>query len=119
MSSKKGLSLLGMLLTLGLAITNLGCGGGGGGSYGNNVFITISVSPTTATVARGATAQFTATLTGDPRNAGADWNLTCTEVGSNTQQVGSSRGSLSTLSASGAAVTYTAAARITFVVLHV
>jgi len=37
--------------------------------------ITVSISPTTATVAQGSTQQFSATVTNDPANAGVTWSL--------------------------------------------
>src|SRR4029077_14803675 len=42
--------------------------------------ITVTVAPTTATLQAGATAQFTATVTGDPANAGVTWTVSCNVV---------------------------------------
>jgi uncharacterized protein YjdB len=67
--------------------------------------ITVSVSPQTASVAVGGTQTFAATVTNDSGNKGVTWTL------SGTGCSGAACGSVSPASsASGAAVTYTAAA---------
>jgi arylsulfate sulfotransferase len=50
-----------------------GCGGGSSTTTGNTISVT--VSPTTATVASGGTTQFTATVSGDSANAGVTWSV--------------------------------------------
>lgn len=50
-----------------------GCGGSSNTTTGNSISVT--VSPATATVASGATTQFTATVTGDSSNAGVTWSV--------------------------------------------
>jgi len=50
-----------------------GCGGSSNTTTGNTISVT--VSPATATVASGATTQFTATVTGDSSNAGVTWSV--------------------------------------------
>ena len=50
-----------------------GCGGSSNTTTGNSISVT--VSPATATVASGATTQFTATVTGDSSNAGVTWTV--------------------------------------------
>lgn len=58
---------------LGLMSLISGCGGGSSTTNGNTLSVTIS--PTTATVTSGGTAQFTATVTGDSSNAGVSWSV--------------------------------------------
>ena len=60
------------LLTAFLTIFIYGCGGSSSSTTTGNT-ISVTVSPTTATVASGATTQFTATVTNDSSNAGVTW----------------------------------------------
>jgi len=70
--------------------------------------LTVSVNPTSATVAPGATMQFTATVTNDPANAGVTWFVYCS-IAQAGEQAPASCGTLSaTATASGTATTYTA-----------
>ncbi len=62
------------LLGLGLAIVIAGCGGGGQITPHN---VTVSVTPSTATVQAGGPAQFTATVTNDSANKGVTWTVAC------------------------------------------
>lgn len=99
MSSKKNLSLLGMVLTLVLAISNCGCGGGAA----TPLPISVSLSNASATVVAGGTAQFTATVINDSANKGVTWAVSCSAP---------SCGSVSpTSTASGGATTYSAPAK--------
>jgi arylsulfate sulfotransferase len=50
-----------------------GCGGGSNSASGN--MISVTISPTTATLTSGGTAQFTATVAGDSSNAGVTWTV--------------------------------------------
>jgi arylsulfate sulfotransferase len=50
-----------------------GCGGSSSTNSGNTISVT--VSPATATVTSGGTAQFTATVTNDSSNAGVTWTV--------------------------------------------
>src|SRR5579863_3262881 len=58
---------------LALAVFASGCGGTSSTQPAST--ISVMVSPTTATVASGGTAQFTATVTGDSSNAGVTWSV--------------------------------------------
>jgi predicted dienelactone hydrolase len=107
MTARKCASLIGALLVAVVAVANCGCGGGNGAAA--FCCISVSVAPTTATVLPGATAQFTATVNNDPRNAGVTWNVVCAPAGMSNQQISSGCGSLSTpATPSGTQVTYTA-----------
>jgi arylsulfate sulfotransferase len=64
---------LSLLFVLALLSFLSGCGGSSSTNSGNTISVTIS--PTTATVASGGTAQFTATVTGDSSNAGITWTV--------------------------------------------
>ncbi len=64
---------LSLLFVLALLSFVSGCGGSSSTNSGNAISVT--VSPTTATVASGGTAQFTATVTGDSSNAGVTWTV--------------------------------------------
>src|SRR6266581_24829 len=92
--------------TLAIAASLAGCGGyGGGGS--SNYPITVSVSPTSASVPISQTKQFTATVAYDSQYKGVTWAL------SGTGCSGSACGTLSAnMSASGVAITYTAPATV-------
>src|ERR1700684_225872 len=50
-----------------------GCGGGSNSASGN--MISVTISPTTATLTSGGTAQFAATVAGDSSNAGVTWTV--------------------------------------------
>ena len=104
MSSKKDISVLGMLLTLALAVSNGGCGGG------RYLFpaMSLSLAPTAATVQPGATGQFTATVNNGPSNTDVTWALTCAPPMSTQQYSGSCGNLSSTVSSSGTPITYTA-----------
>lgn len=104
MSPKRDKALLGMLLTLVLAITNSGCGGGQAAAPA----ISVSVSPPSASVATSASQQVTATVNNDRSNAGVTWTLT-----QNGTPCSPSCGSIAPSStASGAPVSYTAPATV-------
>src|SRR5579864_3408004 len=89
MRFKNRKSLLGTLLSIFLGISHFSCGGrantpvGGNPPVGSPPAITVGVSPTVSTgssqtvVQFGTTAQFSATVTGDPHNAGVNWTVTC------------------------------------------
>ena len=64
--------------------------------------IAVSVTPNTATVQAGATAQFTATVTNDSSNKGVTWTVSCLSTPCGTV--------LPSTTASGVATTYTAPA---------
>jgi arylsulfate sulfotransferase len=64
------------LLTAFFTIFIYGCGGSSSGtSGGGSNPISVSVSPTTATVTSGGTTQFTATVGNDSSNAGVTWSV--------------------------------------------
>jgi arylsulfate sulfotransferase len=64
------------LLTAFFTIFIYGCGGSSSStSSGGSNPISVSVSPTTATVTSGGTTQFTATVTNDSSNAGVTWSV--------------------------------------------
>src|SRR3984957_2335053 len=64
------------LLTAFFTIFIYGCGGSSSStSSGGSNPISVSISPTTATVASGGTTQFTATVTNDSSNAGVTWTV--------------------------------------------
>jgi hypothetical protein len=87
-------SLLAMLLTLGVAVSNSGCNGAS-----ESAPISVSLNDAAATVEIGATMQFTATVTGDSANGGVTWSVSCSAAPC---------GSVSpTSTASGAPTTYT------------
>ena len=86
------------LLGLGLATVITGCGGSGSQITQPNV--TVSVTPSTATVQAGTTAQFTATVTNDSANKGVTWTVSCSPMPCGTVSP--------TATASGVATTYTA-----------
>jgi len=66
--------VLGMVLSVFLAASYLGCGGS---SSALPPPIAVAVSPASATVQAKATAQFSATVTNDPKYAGVTWSVTC------------------------------------------
>lgn len=83
-----------------LTSSHFGCGG----SSASSSPISVSVSPSSATVQANATQQFTATVTNDASNKGVTWTILCSATPC---------GSVSpTSTASGAATTYTAPATL-------
>ena len=90
---------------VGLALVS-GCGGGSTSSEGGGgtpTPISVTVSPTTASVQAGLTGSFTATVTNDSAAKGVTWTV------SGTGCSGAACGTVApTTSASGSAVTYTA-----------
>jgi len=91
--------LLGVMTSLLLVVSNLGCGGGKSSTPPQ---ITVTVSPASGTVLASGTAQLVATVDHDLSNKGVTWTLSCPT---------GSCGSVSpTSTASGAATTYTAPA---------
>ena len=85
-----------MLLALIAVVALTGCGGGGGGNSPNDPTgpVSISISPTTATLSPGDNQVFTATVTGTNNNAVA-WEI----------EEGSEGGTITTLTASTARYT--------------
>ena len=71
MNSRRGIPLLGMLLTLALATTDFGCGGGSAALPP----VSVIVSPSAGTVVENTSVTFTATVLNDPTNKGVGWNL--------------------------------------------
>lgn len=70
MSLKRDISLLGMLLTLVLAITDFGCGGGSPPAP-----ISVSIASSAQTVDQGRTVSITATVVNDVSGKGVTWSL--------------------------------------------
>jgi dienelactone hydrolase len=98
MLSKRRAPFVGILMAVGIAAVNYGCGGGY--SAPPPLIISVSLSQSTAVVQTGTTAQFSATVLNDTSNKGVNWTVTCSV---------SSCGSVSPIStASGVATTYTA-----------
>src|ERR1700758_709309 len=86
-------------LTLIVGAVVLACSSCTGGGNSTPPPITVSVTPSTATVQAGATAQFTATVTNDGANKGVAWTVSCSAAPC---------GSVSpVLTASGVGLTYT------------
>lgn len=82
-----------------------GCGGGGESGPTPTKAVTVAVGPATATVGASLTQSFTATVANDAQNKGTTWTL------SGSGCTGAACGTLSsTMTASGAPVTYTAPA---------
>jgi hypothetical protein len=101
-------SVLALALVSALAFLLSGCGGGGSSApspeppAGGSV-ISVSVSPTTASINTGQQQDFTAAVANDSQNKGVTWTLTGTGC------TGSACGMLSsTSSAPGASITYKA-----------
>ena len=102
-----------LFLALGFTV---GCGGGsssgsssGSGSSGT---ITIKISPSTASLAAGATQQFTATVSNDSSNQGVTWGLTqngtaCAPGCGTVSVATTASGSSTTYTAPGTAVSVT------------
>jgi dienelactone hydrolase len=89
-------------LTLIVGAVVLACSSCTGGGNSTPPPITVSVTPSTATVQAGATAQFAATVTNDGANKGVTWTVSCSATPC---------GSVSpTSSAGGVTTTYTAPA---------
>ena len=65
-----------------LAAFAFGCGGSSSTTPASTISVT--VSPTTATVASGGTTQFTATVTGDSSNAGVTWSVSSSSANPGT-----------------------------------
>jgi hypothetical protein len=87
-----------LFLALGLCV---GCGGG---SKGSSSAITVAISPTTASLALGGTAQFTASVANDTSGRGVTWSLSQGGV-----SCAPGCGTISpTITSSGAPTTYTA-----------
>jgi dienelactone hydrolase len=96
---KKLLWLVPYLLLISLLPMSWGCGGGQAVSRAT-VPISLSISPSSATLEASGTQQFTASVSSDPSNAGVAWSVSC---------LGGSCGTVSpTTAANGVAVTYTA-----------
>lgn len=90
---------LGVMTSLILAVSNLGCGEGKSSTPPQ---ITVAVSPASGTVPATGTAQLAATVDHDPSNKGVTWTLSC--------PTGSCGTVSPTSTASGVATTYTAPA---------
>jgi hypothetical protein len=75
MRSNNRISLSGMLLSVVLAVSHIGCGGG---EHPPAQIIGIVLSNTSATVQAGATFPFSAHLLTSPNNADVNWTITCT-----------------------------------------
>lgn len=71
-----------------LALVAAGCGGGGSSSSSTtpptSSSVTVTISPTTATVGYGSTQQFTATVAGST-NTTVDWTVTSSSSSSSTE----------------------------------
>lgn len=105
MKSKNRITLSGMVLSMIVAASSLGCGGGASTPPPP---IEVALSQTAATVQAGATTQVTAMVANDPRNAGVTWKLT-----QNGTSCSPGCGAVAPSStASGAPVTYTAPATV-------
>src|SRR6202140_281763 len=101
MTRRNNESFLAILLAVILGAGSSGCGGGSASSQMQPPPLTVSMSPTTATVQEGLTQKLTATVNNDPTNQGVTWTVSC--------GIASGCGSLSAMSSlSGAPVTYTA-----------
>lgn len=101
MTRRINASFLAILLAVSLGAGSSGCGGGPPSSQMPPPPLTVSMSPTTATVQEGLTQKLTATVNNDPTNQGVTWTVSC--------GIASGCGSLSAMSSlSGAPVTYTA-----------
>ncbi len=99
MTTKIRVSVTGILVGVFLAASNFGCGGSSSLTTPPPA-VSVSVSPNTATVQAGATAQFTATVANDSANKGVNWSVSCSAAPC---------GSVSPAStASGTATTYSA-----------
>jgi dienelactone hydrolase len=102
MTLRKCRSLAGISFVALLVMGISGCAGGSASTSSPPPPVMVSVSPTSATVQASATAQFTATVTGDLGNKGVTWTVSCSTAPC---------GSVSpTTTASGVATTYTAPA---------
>ena len=74
MSSKSHVLIVEILAAMMFAIANFGCGGGSASSP-PPPSITVSVSPSAATVPGGGSQAFKATVGNDPSNGGVNWTL--------------------------------------------
>src|SRR5271157_4804571 len=92
---------LGVMTSLILAVSNLGCGGGNATPLPPHQ-ITVAVSPASGTVLAGGTVQLVATVGNDPSNKGVTWTLSCPTGSCGSVPPGTT--------ASGVATTYTAPA---------
>jgi hypothetical protein len=100
MSSNKSRSVLGMLLTLVLAITDFGCGGGSPPPP-----ISVSIASSAQTVDQGRSVSITATVINDTSGKGVTWSL------SGSGCSGAGCGTLSNQTAT--SVSYTAPSQVT------
>jgi len=75
---------LSVLTSLAFLTLFTGCGGSSSTTTQTTTAISVTISPMTATVASGGTAQFTATVTGDSTSAGVTWSVNGTAGGSST-----------------------------------
>lgn len=99
MSSKKCLTIAGVLAVTGIAAGNWGCGSNASPPPSS---VSVSVSQTTATINAGTTKQFTAIVENDPANKGLSWSMSCNAETCGTVSPTSTN--------SGAATSYTAPA---------
>ena len=72
MTSPKGTPLFGLLLSMVLAASDIGCGGGQG-----TLPITVAILPASSTVVMGTTTTLTGTVSNDSRNGGINWIVSC------------------------------------------
>jgi len=100
MNAKNRVGLLQILLCAVLTVSYLGCGSSSAAPPPPPPAISVTVSPTTATMMASGTQAFTPTVTNDSANKGVNWTVSCSAP---------SCGSVSpTSTLSGAATTYTA-----------
>lgn len=105
MNLKNRVPLLQILLSVVLTISNFGCGGGSSSAAlppppPPPSAISVTVSPTSATVPAGGTQPFTPTVANDPANKGVTWTVSCSAAPCGTASP--------TSTLSGTATTYTA-----------
>ena len=72
MTATKGISLFGLLFSMLLAASNVGCGGGQVA-----VPIMVAISPAPSTVQTGGTTTLAATVSNDSKNSGINWTVSC------------------------------------------
>jgi hypothetical protein len=97
--------VFGILLGAAISVAGIGLLGGCGGGASTSGGITVTVAPTTASVAPSGTQSFTATVSNDSAAKGVTWAASCATA--------NGCGSLSAAtSASGTAITYTAPAAV-------